>query len=304
MTKRILVPLDGSPLAERVLPHVRKLLLRQDAEVMLLHVLQRLPPADYRNAGALEAEAARRELEALQQQLAGEGARARIAFMTGDPAEEILEFAEAFQPSLIAMTTHGRTGLARAFRGSIAEQVLRHCPFPIYLANPLAFGATEPSTASTIRRILVPTDGSDASARIIPLVEDFARTYDSEILLLYVAAIYPDPMEYPVPMVLPSSEDAAEVVERFARRFDPAAGKVRTRVAFGLPSAQIVQAASLEGAELVAMATHGRTGVSRFLLGSVAEEVLRSCPCPTLILRTAEAHQLPVSRRSTAAKEA
>lgn len=287
MLKRILVPLDGSELAERILVFVRGLLVHQDAEVTLLHVLKRLPGADYRDTGSLSAEDAKVHLERLQRQWSEEGARVRIAFMTGEPCDEILKFADALQPSLVAMSTHGRTGLSRMLRGSVAEEFLRRSPFTTLLCNPHALPQRGRPEALQFRRILVPTDGSEFSLSVVPAVEEFARMFGAEVILLYVAAVYPDPLGYPVGTVLPTSEDAAQVVEQVARRFDPAKAKVRTRVTFGLPETQIVQAAIAENADLVAMATHGRTGLARILLGSVAEAVLRASPCPVMIVRDA-----------------
>ncbi len=286
MPQKILVPLDGSELADRMLATVRGLLLRQDAEVTLLHVLRRLPQADYRDAGDLTAEEAKLHLERLQRGLTEQGARVRVAFMGGHAAEEIIKFAEALRPSMIAMSTHGRTGLTRVLRGSVAEDVLRRSPFPVLLCNPHALQGGGRPAELRIRRILVPTDGSEASARVIPIVEEFGQWGGVEAILLHVAAVYPDPLGYPVATMLPTSEEAAQVAECFAKKFAPGKVTVRTRVAFGMPDMQIVQAAIAENADLVAMATHGRTGFARFLLGSVTESVLRASPCPVVVVGT------------------
>lgn len=303
MLKKILVPLDGSPLAEGMLRYVRRLLLRHDAEAVLLHVLRRLPPADYRSTGAVEAELARRRMGDLQRELTEAGADVRVAFMAGDPADEILKFADAWQPSVVAMSTHGAGGPLRMLHGSVAEHVLQHADAPLLLCNPNALAPEGTASRSTIRRILVPTDASDESARILPLVEDLARVYDSEIVLCYIAAVYPDPAEYPVRTHLPTSADAREVVERFARRLSPNGPSVRTRVDFGLPETLIVQAAREEDVDLIAMTTHGRSGFARLVLGSVAESILRSSPCPTLIVRTPR-RESESSQMLGAAKEA
>jgi nucleotide-binding universal stress UspA family protein len=287
MLQKILVPLDGSELADRILAYVRRLLLCQDAEITLLHVLRRLPPPDYRDCGDLNAEEAKAHLERLQRGLAEQGARVRVAFMTGEPSEEILKFAEALRPTLLAMSTHGRTGLKRVLRGSVAEEVLRRSSFPLLLCNPHAL----PLRGARIEelrfeRILVPVDGSAASWEVFPVVEELGRQFGAEVVLLYVAAVYPDPLGYPVATALPTSEEAARVAEDAAKRLDPAKVKTRTCVAFGLPETRIIQTAIAEGVDLVAMTTHGRTGFARFLLGSVAEAVLRASPCPVLMVRS------------------
>src|SRR5690606_4787778 len=114
------------------------------------------------------------------------GALASVRVVTGDPVEEIVAEAERLQPELVAMATHGRSGLTRFVRGSVAEQVIRACPAPVLVANPRALDGMGEGRELRFRRILVPVDGSDVSLGVLPLVEDLGRLYDSEVLLLRV----------------------------------------------------------------------------------------------------------------------
>ena len=135
MLDRILVPLDGSAMSDRVFALVRRILVRQDAEVILLRVL---PEPGGRKGSwdrMQEVDRARGHLRGIANRLAAQGADARWDLRSGEPVAEILQFAFHFRPSLIAMGTHGRTGLARLIRGSVAEGVLRESPYPLLLAN-------------------------------------------------------------------------------------------------------------------------------------------------------------------------
>ncbi len=289
MARRILVPLDGSPLAERILAQVTHESLRVGTEWMLLHILKRHPAAERAEGASDPAGEARRAVEELQLRLRARGIPAQAAFMTGEPAAEILAFAEAYRPSLVAMSTHGRSGLSRAVRGSVAEQVLRKCPFPTLLAGPLGLRTSSEPEPQPIRTILVPTDGSEASTGVAPLVEDWAACHGAEIVLLHVVPAAETVGGNGGESAELRAGEAKCILDRFVSRFSGNAARIRARWVRGIPEAEIVQAAREERADLVAMATHGRTGLSRFLLGSVTEAVLRTAPCPILVARSAAA---------------
>ncbi len=276
--EKILVPLDGSELADKILTQVRRLLVRHDAQVMLLSVLS--PRALEREpVPGHELEVARRHLDVVATALREQGASVESEVLVGEPAERIHAFALGYRPSLIAMSTHGRTGISRWIRGSVAERVLRIAPYPVLLANPFGLADRE---ELRFRRILVPLDGSDASAEILPVVKDFASHYESEVLL-HMAVEIPqiEPLVYPLMI---STEDAQMRLEPF--RAGLPGIRVLISTSLGSPAATIVDTAEREKADLVAMTTHGRTGASRWAFGSVAEQVIRHCPCPLLVKRT------------------
>ncbi len=143
MYKRILVPLDGSAFAEAILPHVRELALCTGAEIVLLRVAVRWM-YDYAapvplSAGVLPEESDQ-ESAAYLERVAGElremGVRVTTEVCAGPVAETILEYAEGIHADLIAMSTHGRSGLARWFIGSVADKVVRAAKLPVLLARP------------------------------------------------------------------------------------------------------------------------------------------------------------------------
>jgi nucleotide-binding universal stress UspA family protein len=277
MADRILVPLDGSARAERILTQVERLLRREDAEVVLLHVSElaySLARMDTAKLAKEERQTSSAYLKSAAEGLESRGIRARALQREGAVADGILRAANEVRATLIAMSTHGRTGLARFFLGSVAEKVLRGAPVPVLLLRSFAGGAT---SAPPFRRILVPVDGSKTSARVIPAAADLARLFDADVTVLSVAvAVEPDAT---------ASEEAREEAEKVAARFQERGARARAMTAAGDPAAAILDTAEAEKADLIAMATHGWTGLTRWMLGSVTEKVLRHANLPMLVVR-------------------
>jgi nucleotide-binding universal stress UspA family protein len=287
MWEKILVPLDGSELAERVLFLVRRILERrsvltdEDAattQLKLLRVVSRDELDRGERLGRGEVALARSQLESSLRQLGGIGAGG-VEVVVGDPAADILTAADRWSPTLIAMTTHGRTGLESLVRGSVAERVLRFSHQPLLLANPFALDS---ANALPFQKILVPIDGSEHAVEVLPRVAAVASFFDAEVVLLHVVPVVP--VEDELGALRVRDAEASEALER-ARALLPGA-RVRARLDYGAPAASILQAIAEEDADLLALTTHGRSGPSRWQLGSVAENVLRQARCPLLVQRT------------------
>ena len=156
MYDRVLVTLDGSDVAEAILPFVEKLAGPMDAEVVLLRVVEALSPAEtIAAAGVVAPDTLRlRQLEAkeylyaIQDRLAAKGIRVRTGLRSGEPAPEIVAAAATWGVDLIAMATHGRSGLGRVLFGSVAESVLRTAPVPVLLIRT----ATKPAAVEASPR--------------------------------------------------------------------------------------------------------------------------------------------------------
>jgi len=279
--EKILVPVDGSELSSRILPHVRSLVHGDSREVVIATVVPSSEVPQVPMGGKPALDLALDVLEKAKTTLSAWGIAAKTRLVVGDPATRILELADEIRPSLIAMSTHGRSGVRRFVRGSVAERVLRSSPFPVFLVNPHDRRTGE----RAIKRILVPLDLSDLSAEIVPLAAAVAREHGAQLVLLHSldVVISPDPVIMVSPTV--SREDATAKLEKLAERAEGV--PTRVRVALGAPSINILEVAREEDADLVAMTTHGRSGFSRWAFGSVAEQVLRNCPCPLLVMRTA-----------------
>ncbi|MGE0710736.1 MAG: universal stress protein [Planctomycetota bacterium] len=293
MFDRILIPLDGSQLSESILAPVGRILRREDAEVELLQVVPARADTwawGEESASAHEPDGLRDHLSAVAERLSSEGVTVHSRVVRGEPAAAILDRVEAWRPSLVAMTTHGRGGLGRIIRGSVAERVLRRCSAPLLLASPAAAKAEgEPR----FRKVLVPLDPSSTAAAILPLVREVARLYEAEIVLCRV---------WPLWEGYPSLREAARAQhdhpdERTADltgvrdELEEAGIRTRVRLDAGDPATRLLEAIEAEGADLVAMSTHGFGGATRWLLGSVAEKVLRAASVPVLLRRAQAAGQ-------------
>lgn len=276
MFARILMALDGSPTAEEALELARPLFRMKDARLDLLRVvpvvLRAGKPLDTAEVRRLVAEAGK-YVEALAVRLRDDGVRARANVRFGLPVEEILKFAAAEGNDLVAMTTHGRTGVRRWVLGSVTEQVLRSTHVPLLVRKSFE----ETPAAGPIRKILAPLDGTAETTQALPYAVDVARACGAEIVLAGVV-----------------QEDGAEM-ERY---LSEQAGELwdeglRARIAMprGEPAHQIKLLIDREAPDLVALATRGRVGVSRWVLGSVVERVLRSVSAPMLVHRIAPVEQ-------------
>lgn len=302
MFERILVPLDGSPRAEVILTQVARLLRLKDSEIILCqssHV-----PLDFHTTRTAAIDARMQEeatsyLNGVARRLSDQGARVRVRVGNGSPAEMILDIAANEGATMIAMSTHGRSGIARWIMGSVAEKVVRASTVPVLLVRSFRRspqGDLHPAVAQELafQRILVPVDGSPASTAAVEPALKFGKLADAEMRVLHVRpmVIPPSPilpgMEAGAPIVplptLPPEENP--VVTAVADRFRASGLKVLHVSVEGDPAAEILDRSATQGVDLIVMGTHGRSGVSRWLTGSVAERVLRESTVPLLLVRS------------------
>ena len=301
MFERILVPLDGSARAEIILPLVARILHREESEILLLRVVD-VPAAVGRvsltEVRKQEREEAQKYIHDVARRFASTGTKVHGRIAEGAPADAILDAAKTEGATMIAMSTHGRSGLVRWALGSVAEKVARASNVPILLVRSFrrsAKGDLEPIVSAEIpfRRMLVPVDGSPTSMAAIEPAKKFAQLYGSDILTLHVETPYVPPspilpgmdVVYPhmVPPATPSDED--RITAKAAERFEHAGLKATRLTTVGEPAAEILDLSVNRGMDLIAMGTHGRSGPARWALGSVAERVLRSGEIPILLVR-------------------
>jgi nucleotide-binding universal stress UspA family protein len=265
--RRILVPLDGSQRAESALEALRPLIGSNDAEVSLLGVAE-TPEGT---------EGVKAYLEGIAGTLKAQGMQAVPFCRVGRPADEILLRAAERRVDLIALTTHGRTGLERVVVGSVTEEVLRKASVPLLVGRPGASGAG--------KTVVVALDGSEAAETILPAAAELARLRQGGLNLVKVALpVVAGSGLGEIPLTFPS-EDPLPYLKSVAGRL-AADGVTATPVGLeGRAASEILRHARESKAGLIAMTTHGRTGLARLLLGSIAEEVLRHSPCPVLVRR-------------------
>jgi nucleotide-binding universal stress UspA family protein len=201
----------------------------------------------------------------------------------GDAAEEILCTSDERGADLMVLGTHECIGLRRLLAGSVATAVLRgaHCLVLVLSSH------DRPSRAEEIRVILHPTDSSDVSEAARRVARSLARDHGARLVLLHVLPFDIFTNELAVP-VDPREYRAA--LERLGKYLDGPDLKypVETRVSQGDAADEILRTAREIGADLIVMGTHGRTGLSRLLMGNVAESVLPEADCPVLVVKTSE----------------
>ena len=275
MLERVLVPLDGSDVAAAVLPQIRRILLYKDAEILLVQgvsTLKNAGPEAVELPEILQAHALK-YLEGIAEALRSQGAQVRSFARPGDAAEVILDVTSEEKATLIAMSTHGRTGLPRWIRGSVAEKILRASRVPVLAVR--SFPASPPADVA-FKRVLVPLDTTEPSLEVVGPALEVAELYGSSVTLLHVCE--GPACSVPVP-------ELTRAYERFRQR----GLDVQPVMKQGDPAAQILDVARELKADLIAMTTHGRTGLSRWALGSVAEKVLRAAEGPLLVVRPGRA---------------
>lgn len=289
--ERVLVPLDGSALAERALAQVRRILRRADAEAVLFRAVE-LPAIGGDLYPLLEPlqEEARRYLARLEQELSEQGARVRSVVRVGPAAETILSAADEEKATLLVMATHGRSGIARWVLGSVTEKVLRASPVPVWVSRSFDGRGLPAEGDKGVKTILVPLEG-DISLRVLPAVVEVARLYDGpKVVLLNVL---PEGGAYGVPVPF-----LTQAYQKLREQGISAEPMLRT----GDPASQILEACESQKADLIALCTHGRSGPSRWALGSVTEKVLRGATVPLLVVSTRSA-RLPEGSGSTSPAE-
>ena len=309
MLSRILVPLDGSPLAEAVIPRVAELAALREAEVVLLrvalaHTLPGADPVETQVRAVAEAES---YLGKLESGLVAQGLTVKSAVRYGHAAEEILDHARVGGVTLIAMSTHGRSGIRRWVLGSVAETVVRHSPVPVLLVRatgPVAASVGDAESAPApraqapdatpsvrIRHILCPVDLTPGCRDIMATAGAVAERFGADLTVLH--AVY-DPLDVtcshiPHPPLEQFREEmtrtAEDTLRRYMKRALPSVPRASMVVVAGTPFRQIVRFAQTHRVDLIVMGTAGKTGLDHAIMGSTAERVVRTAPCPVFSIR-------------------
>jgi nucleotide-binding universal stress UspA family protein len=290
----ILVPRDFSSVSDRALRHAFDLAARTDATLHLLHadvlheIKDRTPdrpsPAD--------------GVDALRDRLTEEGATEAALDAVSiveatrrdvSPGPAILNYAEDEDIDLIAMGTHGRRGASRILLGSVAEEVVRHARQPVLTVRGAEDGRTP--TPGSMDRILVPVDFSDYAREALRHAHEWAALYGAQIDVLHVVVDDLHPAFYQggvgsIYDVTPDLDDKVRAkLEDFAEAVLGSTDGVEAHVRTGSAPPAITKFVEEKAVDLVALSTHGRTGMERFLLGSVAEKVVRHVACPVLTVK-------------------
>ncbi|MFN8633060.1 MAG: universal stress protein [Chloroflexota bacterium] len=285
MIANILVPLDGSARAERALPVAASVAHATGARLWLVHALPAMPPLIDREQGV----DAFTRLDALAARLREGGLDATARTIHGDAANVILDAVADMRADLIVMSTHGLGGLGRWLYGSVADQLLARATVPVLLI-PAACDRPLPEGRPT--RILVPLDGSDRSEAALGPARDLGQAIGADLLLLRVVEQKADFVwqldPIGVAMRAAKAEDLAvarEYLDGIAAPPGPSERPVDLLVDEGDPASVIPRIARQEEVDLIVMATHGRTGLARLTMGSVATTTVHRSHVPIVLVR-------------------
>lgn len=300
MYRSILVPLDGSAFSEHALPIALLLAQRSGATLRLIHVQTRsLADKDFT---ALSADHELSYLDQNKERLAANGGDG-LAITTEVLDRSVLQLVQeslgkflathiaATAPDLVVMTTHGRGGLARAWLGSVADALIRQSNVPILLLRPHE-GPPSFAPSPHLQQMLIPLDGSRLAEQILEPAFALGATLKTDFTLLRIV----EPL-FPIYNYLARTKelDEAEILaarrylDEVGQRLTGAGRQVHTRVVLAAALAQaILDDAQHHPTDLIALATHGFSGLQRLMVGSVADKVLRGCEVPVLIYRPQE----------------
>lgn len=301
--RSILVPLDGSPLAEQAVPVASRITQGTASKLRLALVHEPLPVWLNRRSAKLctSLELATRKAErayvrGIQAKVREGGTRLSSAVTLPGvvgPAAALAQYVREMGIDLVVIATHGRGGIKRAWLGSVADYLIRNLEVPVLLVRPRE-GQSAPDRAPGVGQILVPLDGSPLAEEALDTAAALARIWGTEVTLLQVVRPVQLPEDKAFPFPAPYDQELTalgraqaqdyldDVVERMQSQGIRATGVAI--VAWNAADA-ILDVARPERVAVVVLATHGRGGLRRLVLGSVADKVVRGAEIPVLVYR-------------------
>ena len=308
MYRRMLVPLDGSELAEVVFTYAKDFAGRLDIDIILLHVstpsakgFMPMQQAYIKRAAEIVKRQAREVQQSTGVQPGSKPVKVRGELVVGYPAEDILRYAEENEVDLILLATHGHSGLKRWSIGSVASKVLSATKTLVWLVR-AGIPEETPYDQWPSKTLLVPLDGSELAESVLPHVEVLAKQRGTEpvdVVLLRVSRP-PTMPSYYGPELSGVSLNWGEYMQREETRRKRAAEEylaevekrlkdsnisVRSEVLAGRANDELVEYANKHPFSMVVMATHGRSGLSRLVYGSVAANLLQGVTSPIFVVK-------------------
>jgi len=283
MTYKILVPVDNfDEHITELASTVNNMCMHADSHLQLLHVLPELE-----DINAVEVD---ENLQDASELLSNFSALLNCPddliehhIQMGAPESEIIKRAIIGRADVVVMPTRAKTGIDRLLLGSVTEHIMRHVHCPVVSTRKCS--EVQSPGDKEIAKILVPLDGSIESASIIPTVVDFAKTHKSEIILFH------DEQGIKEDEFIDAEKTSSGTLEKVMRKIAEQDIKVSIEKSmYSDPAEVILEKVNELGVDVVAMTTHGRTGLARFVFGSVAETVLHKINCPLLTISIASTH--------------
>jgi len=299
LIRSVLVPLDGSPFAEQALPWAIAIARKARARLRLalVHQPAHPPPLDeasrrlYARVELILRKSQREYLLGVSARIKGaQQIQVATAMLNGSPAPALRDYVRDLGVDLVVMTTHGRGGIQRAWLGSVADQLVRSLESPLLLIRPQEGAAAAPP----VEEILVPLDGSRRAEAALPAAVSLASLLGARLAL--VQAVQPLVIVTDPPMPFPRGFDEELTALRRREAQDYLDGIAEQVTGLGVPASgaavlgagafdTIQAAAHAPATGMVALATHGRGGLRRLVLGSVADKLVRAGDLPVLVTR-------------------
>jgi nucleotide-binding universal stress UspA family protein len=306
--RRVLVPLDGSKFAEAVISDARRL-SGKDGELILVREASR--PIRQRDifvdTSALAVEDAEWYLEREAETLRDEGISVRTqSLILANAASAIDEAVKIFHADMIAIATHGRALPARLVHGSTAWRALAHSPVPVLLRH-VESDALAPAATEGKRRILVPLDGSAYAEKALPLALELAAEWNAPLWLVRVVPGYPlrDTPNPEVNLIARAHDEAVKEAQKYLEWVSSSLpGEVHIHAGFGPITDTLVDYVNRFLITDTVIASHGRTGLSRVILGSVADELIHRLHSPVIVIPVLAAGHLEERTESATPREA
>jgi nucleotide-binding universal stress UspA family protein len=303
MFQKLLVPLDRSDFAEQAIGQAAAIARASEGVLDLVLVHEPFPfgtsgDAPWRREAWQDEE---RYLQSIANEISGgTGVPVTCAVIEGEKVEMICKRAWDVGADLIVMTSHGRTGLSRAWLGSAADGVIRHSATPVLMLRPIEGKPARLAAHHLFQKILLPLDGSPLAAEALSSATSLAQCAGASITLLRVVVPVPIiagdagmPFVYPYPISMPDVVETNHLTDDAKRELADVARHLQEQGIENVASEVVVAANVARGiidfanghdTDLIAMSTHGRGG-SRLFLGSVADKLIRGCEIPVLVYR-------------------
>ncbi|MFO7170142.1 MAG: universal stress protein [Chloroflexota bacterium] len=301
MYRTLMVPLDGSAFGEHALPLALTIARRSGAAVHLAHVC--VPPSPHDLVHLLHPDSDDLSMQArirlyLDQLATNLSERWEVPITTsvlvGPVVPTLREHALALGADMVVLTTHGRGSLARLAVGSVADALVRSLPLPVLLTRPRdgVLDLLESAYERVCRRVLIPLDGSALAEAVLEPAVAFGQLFDAEYTLLQ--AVDPPLLGYALTAHATGidqraldvwREESLGYLEQVAQRLRERQLQVKTDIALGYAPQAILEYAHEHTFDLIALATHGRSGVARMLMGSTADAVVCRSSTPVLVIR-------------------
>ena len=291
MFEKILVPLDGSEISEQALPCAQEIVGRLGSKIVLMQVSETGESGLY-HVQELYINQIAQKVKEIVKKFREQPVEVEPAILIGSAADEIIKYADKNDVGLVVMGTHGRSGISRWAVGSVANKVIRGTKAPVMLVR--SRESCPVAKSRLLTRVVVPLDGSEVGEAALPYVIDMATKLDMEVILfqavslayhVYASGEIVSQVPYTNQEMQPVVASVRAYLDKVADRLKAKNLRVRTDAKTGSAADSIIKAADEFQADLVAMSTHGRSGISRWVFGSVAERVLQAGTTPLLLVR-------------------